>query len=565
MKALILAAGFGTRLAPYTRSLPKPLFTINNTTVLDLAISRLLDCGCEKIFINTHHLSRKIDDFFLAHPCRDRLELVHEPEILDTGGAVANLKASLSGSDFLVMNADIVCDMDLKQAVAAHKASNALATLVVHDFPRFNKLKVEMEADHPARGRVIHFEEPPGSGLAFTGIQVLSPGIFQRMPDTPVFSSIEVYKALCPTGKIKAFVADGLYWSDIGTPESYRETSRQCLAGRVFNLPLSRLNEVKITPIAGDGSDRLWYRAAHGSDSLVISDHGICLQDSREAIIPGSTANLSQLKAFTAIGSHLNRLGIAVPKILGHDTLSGQVALEDLGSVHLADLAGGKDDTTLTRMYQQVIDRLIEFSQAGKKGFNPDWTCQTRTYSKDLILNLECRYFLDAFVQGYLGKDTCWHSLEPAFSYLADQALAHGFTGLMHRDCQSRNIMIRENRPWFIDFQSARIGPLQYDLASLLIDPYVTLPDRIQNRLVDYAVKRLNLSGTGEAGFRHSYEYCCLTRNLQMLGAFGFLTRVKNKPGFESFIPAALAGLNRRLEAMNSEALAPLTQLVSSF
>ncbi len=567
MKALVLAAGFGTRLAPYTHTLPKPLFTINNKTVLDLAISKLVGCGCEKVFINTHHLGDKIVDFLLPHPEKERLELVHEPAILDTGGAIANIKASLIDNDFLVINADIVCDIDLKQVVAAHKRTNALATLVVHDYPRFNKLKVEKDTEKTNQGQVVHFEEPSESGLAFTGIQVLSPAIFQHMPGTPVFSSIDVYKALCSTGRIQAFIAKDLYWSDIGTPESYQETSRQCLAGKIFKLPSSRLNEINISPIAGDGSDRLWFRAIHGQNSLVISDHGICLPETKTPAAPTGTQpdNLSQLKAFTAIGSHLNSLDIAVPKVMGHDTLSGQVALEDLGNTHLADLAKGKDEDTIIPFYKKVIDALINFSQKGKDGFNEDWTCQTRTYSKSLILNLECRYFLNAFVKGYLGKGAHWEALEPAFSYIADQALVHGFKGLMHRDCQSKNIMIHREKVWFIDFQSARTGPLQYDLASLLIDPYVTLQDNIQARLLDYALSILNLPVADQARFRHSYEFCCLTRNLQMLGAFGFLTRVKNKPQFESFIPDALATLKKRLEAMNSEALAPLTQLVSSF
>ncbi len=567
MKALVLAAGLGTRLAPYTHTLPKPLFTINNKTVLDLAISKLFDCGCEKIFINAHHLDNKIFSFLLTHPDKERLELVHEPEILDTGGAVANLKTSLSDNDFLVINADIVCDIDLKEVMAAHKNSNALATLVVHDYPRFNKLKVKKDIENPNLGQVVHFEEPSESGLAFTGVQVLSPKIFAHMPDTPVFSSIDVYKALCPTGKIKAFIAGDLYWSDIGTPESYQETSRQCLAGKIFKLPSFRLNEINISPIAGDGSDRLWFRASHGQNSLVISDHGICLPETKTPAAPTGTQpdNLSQLKAFTAIGSHLNSQSIAIPNVMGHDCLSGQVALEDLGNVHLADLAAGKDEDTVIPLYKKVIDSLIEFSQKGKDGFNEDWTCQTRTYSKSLILNLECRYFLNAFVKGYLGQSASWETYEPVFSHIADHALVHGFTGLMHRDCQSKNIMIHRKKVWFIDFQSARTGPLQYDLASLLIDPYVTLQDNIQARLLDYALSELDLPVADQARFRHGYEFCCLTRNLQMLGAFGFLTRVKNKPQFESFIPDALATLKKRLEAMNQEPLAPLTQLVSSF
>ncbi|HCY87193.1 MAG TPA: nucleoside-diphosphate-sugar pyrophosphorylase [Desulfobacteraceae bacterium] len=573
MKALVLAAGFGTRLAPYTRILPKPLFTLNARPVLDLAIERLLACGCTKIFINTHHLAQQIQDHVSAHPHRETLETVYEPEILDTGGAVANLRAHLEDDDFFVVNADIVCDLDLSQLMQIHKGSNAAATLAVHNDIRFNKLKVVQETDGTAR--VAHFKEPAETGMTFTGIQAVSPAIFDHMPDTPIFSSIDVYKRLCPEGRIHAFVPEDIYWQDIGTPDSYRSTSRKFLAGRIFKCPPSEFKSVKIARIAGDGSDRNWFRASAPEDdgeqrSIVISDHGICLKDTAAAADPKSTQPdpLAQIQAFTAIGSHLRQRQVAVPEVLGYDTLSGQVALADLGHTHLADAvkkrSQSNDNSGIKTLYQQVIDALIIFSREGHRGFNPDWTCQTRSYSKPLILDLECRYFINAFARGYMEADAPWETYAAAFEHIADNALAYGFTGLMHRDCQSKNIMLKAGRPWFIDFQSARTGPLQYDLASLLIDPYVTLPDSIQADLLDYAVERLGLSGKKAAQFCHSYTYCGLTRNLQMLGAFGFLTRVKDKPAFASYIPAALKDLHLRLNSLDEAPLAVLNHLVEN-
>ncbi|MCG8617264.1 MAG: phosphotransferase [Desulfobacterales bacterium] len=573
MKALVLAAGFGTRLAPYTQTLPKPLFTLNGQTVLDLALERLLDCGCTKIFINTHHLAEQIRTHVATHPHTEKLETVYEPEILDTGGAVANLKRDLADDDFLVINADIVCDIDLNALMQTHKHSGAAATLAVHNCPRFNKLKVRQDSD--GTQRVVHFDEPAETGMAFTGIQAVSPAIFDHMPDTPVFSSIDVYKHLCPEGKIHAYIPETIYWQDIGTPDSYRSTSRQFLAGHIFKQPISRFNELEIPPIAGDGSDRNWFRASDPEGTgvprtIVISDHGICLKAAETATEPGSTQPdaLAQLQAFTAIGRHLSHRQVAVPEVLGYDTLSGQVALADLGHTHLADavnkLAAKNDVSGITRLYKQVIDALIIFSREGYRGFNPDWTCQTRSYSKTLILDLECKYFINAFVRGYMGEDAPWQQYEAAFEHIADNALTFGLTGLMHRDCQSRNIMLKDGTPWFIDFQSARKGPLQYDLASLLIDPYVTLPDNIQADLLEYALCRLDLSGQKATEFCHSYAYCCLTRNLQMLGAFGFLTRVKEKSRFETYIPAALTGLHQRLISADKATLSPLTRLTAT-
>ncbi len=557
MKALILAAGLGTRLLPYTRVLPKPLFTLNSRQMLGLGIERVQACGCTKIFINTHHLADQITAFAESHPAKDIIETVYEPDILDTGGAIANLEHELSEDDFLVINADVVCDFDLAYLVDRHRSSDAIATLLVHDFPRFNKLCVDMEEGE--MGIVRHFDQSPETGLAFTGIQVLSPQIFDYMPSAKVFSSIDVYKQLCNSKRIKALKARDVYWRDMGTPDDYRQTSREWLSGKVFNIPLSGLKKINVSSLIGDGSDRNWFRASHGDKSLVLSDHGICL-DTDETIDAKA-----QLNAFVNIGTHLYKLGLPVPQILGHDEISGQVALEDLGNTHLADKVAQSDEDETIRVYKQVIDCLIDFSQKGINDFKTEWTCQTPTYSKQMILDLECRYFIDAFIKKYMGRNDAFETLESVFSYIADNALRFGMDGLMHRDMQSKNIMIHNGKIRFIDFQSARKGPFQYDLASLLIDPYVKLPQRIQDLLLDYALTRLNsICLIDVKEFTHSYRFCCLTRNLQMLGAFGFLTRVKNKPWFESYIPHALKGLEKRLAQLDDNNLTSLLQLITT-
>jgi aminoglycoside/choline kinase family phosphotransferase/dTDP-glucose pyrophosphorylase len=551
MKALILAAGFGTRLLPYTNSIPKPLFTLNQRPLLDLAIEQLIACGCDKIFINTHHCHEQIEAFVRQHRFKDRIQTLYEPKILDTGGAIANTRRFLDPAPFFVINADIICDIDLKQIYESHLASygdsKALATLVLHDCRQFNKIRVD------GQGFIENFNAPPGKGLAFTGVQILSPDIFAHMPmadmsgasDPRVFSSIDVYKNLCPTKRIKAHVADSIYWRDIGTIPAYTQTSQQCLTGQLLGLPTSRFHEIQITPIAGDGSDRHWYRACHGKRSLVLSDHGICLAQSE---------NYSQLQAFVSIGTHLAAQKIAVPKVLGHDVLSGQVALEDLGDVHLASVVHQtQDPAILMALYKKVIDRLIEFSQTGRLNFDTRWTCQTTAYSKELILEKECAYFMTEFIQGYLGREDTFESYAHEFDVIADNALEHCVEGLMHRDMQSKNIMIHNDKIYFIDFQSARKGPLQYDLASLLIDPYVNLSKGIQEELVLYTMFRLKIESTAEQDkFKRCYHYCCVTRNLQFLGAFAFLSRIKGKKRFESYIPQAVRSLKSNIERLAS-------------
>ena len=106
------------------------------------------------------------------------------------------------------------------------------------------------------------------------------------------------------------------------------EVITECLAAQVFGIALSRIHEIDIQALSGDGSDRLWFRARHKEKSLILSDHGICM-DAVQCNTQGNTQSnngTAQLHAFIKIGKHLADKGIAVPRIMGHDTISGQVA-----------------------------------------------------------------------------------------------------------------------------------------------------------------------------------------------------------------------------------------------
>ena len=549
MKALILSAGFGTRLLPYTQKIPKPLFTLMSKPILEHVINKLVDNGCDQILINTHHLHDQINVFVSELNAPVPIQVLHEPVILDTGGAIANARSFLKDAPFFVINSDIISNIDLSRVYAFHTQSKSLATLVLHDHKNFNKVNINDE------GYIQNFHSKT-DGLAFTGIQVLSPQIFDYFPHQKTFSSIAVYQRLSHEKQVIAFVEKNLFWSEIGTPASYSMTSLLQLAASQFGIKQDAIKNIEINPLAGDGSDRRWYRATYHKQSSVICDHGICMPDSDE---------YRQLNAFLHIGNHLFSKDIPVPRILNYDTLSGMVILDDLGDVHLETWVKQQTSAPATlKMYKHVIDLVIDLSIKGFKGFKTEWTCQTETYSKEVILEKECRYFMEAFIQGYLKLDISFHKFLTEFHHISDHALEHGFMGLMHRDMQSRNIMIQNNHPFFIDFQSARLGPLQYDLASLLIDPYVNLNDQMQKDLLNYTMKKLRLTPGESQNFSDGYHYCCLTRNLQFLGAFGFLSRIKMKPHFEAYIPDAVKSLKKIIPRLNTDKLPKLSTLIQT-
>ncbi|MGD9281894.1 MAG: sugar phosphate nucleotidyltransferase, partial [Desulfobacterales bacterium] len=120
MKALILSAGLGTRLRPYTDHTPKPLFTICGRPLLDITISKLIEAGCESIMINTHHLHTQIEAFVAQQTYPIPIETRYEPIILGTGGAIINVKDFWNDHPFMVINADIVTKIDLRAVYDFH-------------------------------------------------------------------------------------------------------------------------------------------------------------------------------------------------------------------------------------------------------------------------------------------------------------------------------------------------------------------------------------------------------------------------------------------------------------
>ena len=634
MKALILAAGLGTRLLPHTKKIPKPLFTIDKIPSIKIIIDRLILAGCTDIIINTHHLNEKIEAFIKTVKFSANVETRHEPVALDTGGAIKNVKDFMGNSPFFVINSDIVSDIDFKKIWEFHLKGNWPVTLVMHDYHQFNKVEVNRENfitgfcnshetdhlldSHPDKHSLCD------KLLAFTGIQVLSPEIFEYMPATDKFSSIEIYQLLATRSEgsqVKAYICDAPYWCDIGTIEAYRKTSILHIAAKCLNTGYKDYKKIKITEIKGDGSDRKWFRvemqdssslsrsslhnlAASASTnkpdmklnnkpdiklkSLIIADHGIYPENfeaetgiNKNRILP--RYNISRLfndknididdddidteiESFIAIGSHLFSKKIPVPKIYRYDLFSGMAALEDLGDTHLQkiinELQLRNDTVQIIKWYEKTCDLLINFSIKGMENFNPSWSFQTEAYTKELIIEKECRYFLDAFICGYLQLEIKFKALKETFDFIAENAVKYSFSGLMHRDMQSRNIMVKNKQIFFIDFQAARKGPLQYDLASLLIDPYVNLDFKIREKILMYcALKISRLTGFDKNKFIHCYRFCAITRNLQILGAFAYLSMVKGKKNFENYIPCALHNLKINVDVLNKETNGKLKQI----
>jgi NDP-sugar pyrophosphorylase family protein/tRNA A-37 threonylcarbamoyl transferase component Bud32 len=542
MKAIILSAGLGTRLLPHTGQIPKPLFSLSGKPVLEILIKRLIQAGCHSLMINTHHLYEQIKAFLSAKHFSIPVEICHETDILGTGGAVKNVENFWDDAPFLVINSDIVTDIDFKTVYEFHLNHCFPATLALTDCEQLNSVSCD------SQGFITDFYLPKDSTLyprkkpyTFTGIQVVNREILDFIPKGTFYSIIDAYINLMKSGrKIKAFFATQSYWKDIGTPERYREAVLDWMIPEAFLKAFSKHSEnsTSMTRLQGDGSDRSWFRLESGNHSLILADHGIY-----------SGQKPGEADAFVNIGRHLYSRGVPVPRIFHEDTFSGFVFMQDLGDINLQNMVvKEKDINVINRLYEKVITSLCRMWLEGAGGFNPSWTFQTACYDKNLILKRECRYFVDAFLNGYLNLNIEFEDLAPDFYHLAERIQAYSLQGFMHRDFQSRNIMVNGSDIYFIDFQGGRLGPIQYDLASLLIDPYTALSEPLQRHLLKFAIKHLKtLKPFSTEHFQRGFHYCAISRNLQILGAFGFLSRVKKKIGFEKYIPQAITTLKNNL------------------
>jgi len=292
-------------------------------------------------------------------------------------------------------------------------------------------------------------------------------------------------------------------------------------------------------PFSGDGSDRIFFRCHTNKErSFVI-------------VFPSPTHPhaMAEAKANFLIGRHLYELGLPVPRPYAFDEQFGIIIFEDLGSELLYDAVVASNDISLTKsLYCQAVECLAAFQIKGREGFNTNFCWDTRHYDRTLMLERESHYFRREFCRKYL-ELAIPDSLEQEFIELAARISREPSDYLLHRDFQSRNLMLAQGTLKIIDFQGARLGPLGYDLASLLNDPYANLTEELKQELIEhYLLTVSSYHPINFDKFLQGYNHISLQRNLQVLGAYAYLTNEKNKKFFKHFISPALDGLIRMLE-----------------
>lgn len=308
------------------------------------------------------------------------------------------------------------------------------------------------------------------------------------------------------------------------------------LASNITYLTRERFSAYKEAPISLEplekgGSDRKFYRIrAQGLAPLIFVQYG---------------GQREENKHYVEIGNFLERAGVRVPRMILHEPENGRIWMEDLGEV---DLWAARHEPWSTRcpLYEATLSEahrlhcsaaLFE-NEVAQLGLQPPFDAK--------LYHWEQEYFFSHCVTRHLGIAPS--AVEPARARLHAIALAlETFPRcLIHRDFQSQNIIIQNGAPCLIDFQGMRFGLPQYDLASLLLDPYVDLTGDEQQTLLHFYCDQARATGHKvEHNFEEVYWLCAAQRLMQALGAYGFLGHEKGKLSFLSHIPVALPRLCR--------------------
>src|SRR5437762_563316 len=306
-----------------------------------------------------------------------------------------------------------------------------------------------------------------------------------------------------------------------------------------MHFPRLNLDEIEISPIEKGGSDRKFYRIQCAADRrLILVRYNLEREENRH---------------YVQIAQFLDGHGIRVPKIYFHDPVEGLIWIEDLGE---RDLHSYQHESWLVRraFYESALDEIIKLHAL------PESVCVEMREHLPAEFNAalyrwEQKYFCDNCLGRYfkVSQSKCKElAALPGLREIA-QHLASLPRGLVHRGFQSQNIIIENGQANLIDFQGMRPGLAEYDLASLLYDPYVELTESERAELIAYYRGRQLTNGiTINGDFDSKLRLCAMQRLMQALGAYAFLGLVKGHEDFLQYIPRALRSLRHTVARIDN-------------
>ncbi len=616
LNAIVLAAGYGSRLAPLTLEVPKPALPVAGVPMLIRILRKLKAAGVDRIAVNTHHLKEQIEECVKRSGVADSVQLFYEPEILGTAGPLVNAKELLTDCDyFLLHNSDIVSDFPLERIVEEHIASGASVTLAAIDGPE-NRLHIE-------NGEVVDILDRLGVPCSenaetktYACVAVYSRDFFEVLPEQPEYlSMVDIWiKALKTGKKIHVYHPPAQsFWSDIGSFGQYFDANEKLLTGRAMKETaelspfVSGENctvapDVKLSGFVSIGNNaqvpsgtelrnciilegarvkpgfHAWeiitpkqeiHRDHRAIATLDIMKHlpdgwhirslpeqgsdrkflRVALPDRSTRILMLSDGKDKDFGRFIELGTFFNRNSLFTPTLCKTSPKEYAVLMEDLGDDTLYRLVKGRESDSFD-LYRKVLRALAEFQVRGTEALDAD-NQSIRVFSRR-YLRWETDYFRENFLERLCGIQSApetLHALNEEFNALAFAAEKIPYL-LIHRDFQSQNILIQKGKPRFVDYQGARLAPYPYDAVSLIRDPYVSIPAGMQEKLMEeYRAALADFDYKIEPEtFRYHGILAALQRNMQTLGAYGFLSLAKGKRRYLRYAGPSLERLLAALE-----------------
>lgn len=304
-----------------------------------------------------------------------------------------------------------------------------------------------------------------------------------------------------------------------------------------IHFPRLDVDQVEITPIEKGGSDRKFYRVRSSPDQTII--------------LVKYSLDREENCHYVEIAQFLTDQGVRAPQIYFHDPAEGLIWIEDLGE---KDLFGYRNESWLVRrsFYESALDEVGKLHRLSPDSWASIQTSLPGEFNSTLYRWEQSYFFENCLGRHFkLDEPTLTRlSGSPALTEIADKLAALPRV-LIHRDFQSQNIIMRNSQAYLIDFQGMRPGLGQYDIASLLYDPYVDLTDTERSKLIAYYCQRQSENDAPvDNEFESILRLCAMQRLMQALGAYGFLGLVKGHGQFLQHVPAALDSLRRIIKTI---------------
>jgi len=298
----------------------------------------------------------------------------------------------------------------------------------------------------------------------------------------------------------------------------------------IERFPAYAAEDFEVRALEKGGSDRKFYRIRSGGDqSMIVVKYSGQKEENRH---------------YVDIAQFLSEAGVNVPRIYFHDSAEGLIWMQDLGEEDLWAFRHTPWDVRRP-LYESTLREVSKMHTTATRSLHDARLSLEREFGEQLYL-WEQGYFFENCLRAHFGLDedaVRRYASLPAFHNIAVN-LSSLPRVLVHRDFQSQNILVRENAAWLIDFQGMRPGLPQYDVASLLYDPYVELSGEERAALLGYYKEVARLAGMEiPVDFDHVFYQCALQRLMQALGAYGFLGLQKGRADFLAHIPAARRSL----------------------